>query len=50
MEKFNIIHERALERKGGKNGLAELMPETSSNKQLIETPDRDYLAAMTYDI
>ncbi len=50
MEKFNVIYERALERKGGKKGLNQILPVKVSKKQLISLPDRDYLAAMTKKI
>ena len=50
MEKFNVIYERALERKGGKKGLNQILPVKVSKKQLISFPDRDYLAAMTKKI
>jgi len=50
MEKFSIIYDRALKRKGGKKALESLLPRKTTKKQLIATPDRDYLAAMTKKI
>ncbi len=46
MEKFSIIYERAVERKGGKKALHSLLPDEVKNKQLVAMPDRDYLAQM----
>ena len=50
MQKFSSIYDHALERKGGEQGLAELLPVSSTNNQLIAFEDRDYLAAMTKKI
>jgi len=50
MEKFSSIYQRAAERKGGKKALELLLPKKVTKKELIATPDRDYLAAMTKKI
>jgi len=50
MEKFSTIYQRAAERKGGNQALELLFPKKTTKKQLIATPDRDYLAAMTKKI
>ncbi len=50
MEKFELIYDRALIRKGGKKALQKLLPIKTTKKKLISLPDRDYLAAMTKKI
>jgi 3-methyladenine DNA glycosylase Tag len=50
MEKFLVINQRALERKGGKQALDALMPETLTKKQVTARPDAEFLAAMTKKI
>ena len=50
MEKFQLIYERAVKRKGGTKQLESLMPESLSSKALIALPDSEYLAAMSKKI
>ncbi|WP_196139137.1 DNA-3-methyladenine glycosylase I [Aliikangiella sp. G2MR2-5] len=50
MEKFEVIYNRAAERKGGAKALEKLMPSIRSVKQLKSTSDRDYLSAMAMKI
>lgn len=50
MEKFNIIFERAAERKGGIKSLELLMPPKVSDTALLKLSNRDYLSAMSKKI
>lgn len=50
MENFNLIYERAAERKGGSDNLESLLPRVKSSVQLAKIPNRDYLAEMTKKI
>jgi len=50
MEKFEILYDRALIRKGGKKALQKQLPIKVSKKTLKSLPNRDYLAAMTKKI
>lgn len=47
MEKFFLIHQRALERKGGERALGQLMPTVRSARALARTGDDRYLSEMT---
>ncbi|MCW8878339.1 MAG: DNA-3-methyladenine glycosylase I [Kangiellaceae bacterium] len=50
MEKFEIIYERAAERKGGAQALEALLPKSLSAKQLKKLPDSVYLSEMSKKI
>jgi len=50
MEKFELIFERAAQRKGGVKALDALLPETKTGAQLKNLADRDYLSAMSKKI
>ena len=50
MEKFDIIYERAAERKGGAKALEALLPQSLSQKQLKKLPDSVFLAEMSKKI
>ena len=50
MEKFELIYQRAAERKGGVAALESMLPQVLSPQTLAKIPARDYLAAMTKKI
>jgi 3-methyladenine DNA glycosylase Tag len=50
MEKFSVIHQRAVERKEGESNLEAILPLSLSDKVLKKIPDKDYLAAMVMKI
>lgn len=47
MESFDVIYDRAAERKGGPEGLEALLPKPKTPEELAATPDDRYLSAMT---
>lgn len=47
MPRFQAIHNRALERKGGEAALAELLPAPRSKEELLSIGEDRYLAMMT---
>ncbi|MBE9539563.1 MAG: DNA-3-methyladenine glycosylase I [Proteobacteria bacterium] len=47
MEDFEIIYQRACERKGGENEVAALLPKVRSTRALANTTDDRYLSEMT---
>ena len=47
LQPFSEIHAQAAERKGGQKALTKLLPQISSQKQLIALNDDRYLSAMT---
>lgn len=50
MQKFDIIHTRAIERKGSEQALASILPKVKTPKQLAKIDDSRYLAMMTKGI
>ncbi len=47
MEKFDYIHQRAVQRKGGEKALQKLLPEVRSARALARITDDRFLAQMT---
>lgn len=50
MQKFDVIWQRASERKGGDKALKAMLPATLSNQELAEKPDSYFLSQMTKSI